>query len=44
MLTRHIDSIIANHYATTNRALLLAGARQTGKTFAIRKYAQEKGL
>ncbi|MBQ3633938.1 MAG: ATP-binding protein [Paludibacteraceae bacterium] len=44
MLNRHIDSIIDEHFASTKKALLLTGARQTGKTFAIRKYAQQKGL
>lgn len=44
MLNRHIDSIIERHYATTKKALLLAGARQTGKTYAIRRYAREAGL
>jgi len=28
----------------TNKALLLTGARQTGKTYAIRKYAKDHGL
>ncbi len=44
MLNRHIDSIIECHYATTNKALLLTGARQTGKTYAIRRYAKQAGL
>ena len=44
MLNRHIDSIIERHYATTNKALLLSGARQVGKTYAIRRYAQQAGL
>lgn len=44
MLNRHIDSIIERHYATTNKALLLTGARQVGKTYAIRHYAQQAGL
>ena len=44
MLNRHIDSIIERHYTTTNKALLLTGARQTGKTFAIRQYARQAGL
>ena len=44
MLNRHIDSIIERHYATTNKALLLTGARQTGKTYAIRRYAKQAGL
>lgn len=44
MLKRLIDSIIDTHYASTKKALLLTGARQTGKTFAIRAYAQRAGL
>ena len=44
MLNRHVDSIIKRHYATTNKALLLSGARQVGKTYAIRRYAQQAGL
>ena len=44
MLNRHIDSIIERHYVNTNKALLLTGARQAGKTFAIRKYAHEHNL
>lgn len=44
MLNRHIDSVLKRHYATTNKALLLTGARQTGKTFAIRRYAQQADL
>lgn len=32
------------HYATSKSALLLKGARQTGKTFAIRKYAKKHKL
>ena len=44
MLNRHIDSILEQHYATANKALLLTGARQTGKTYAIRRYAKQAGL
>lgn len=44
MLNRHIDSVIAGHYASTKKALLLTGARQTGKTYAIRRYARQAGL
>ena len=40
MISRKIDGIIANHFNTNNSALLLTGARQTGKTYAIRKYAE----
>lgn len=44
MLNRHIDSIIERHYASTKKALLLTGARQTGKTYAIRQYAKHEGM
>lgn len=40
MISRKIDGIIANHFKTSKSALLLTGARQTGKTYAIRKYAE----
>ena len=44
MLNRHIDSVLERHYAQTDKAILLTGARQTGKTFAIRRYAEQFGL
>lgn len=44
MIERELDKCIDNHYNTSKNALLLTGARQTGKTFAIRKYAERKGL
>ena len=44
MLNRNIESIIEHHYSTTNKAMLLTGARQSGKTYAIRKYAKQAGL
>ena len=44
MLKRLIDNVIENHYASTSKALLLTGARQTGKTYAIRAYAKRAGL
>ena len=44
MLNRHIDSILTTHFSTTGKALLLTGARQTGKTFAIRKFAHDQKL
>lgn len=44
MINRELDKVIENHYNTNKSALLLTGARQTGKTFAIRKYAKEHGL
>lgn len=40
MIDRTLDIQIETHFATCKEALLLKGARQTGKTFAIRKYAQ----
>ena len=44
MISRKIDGIIANHFNTNKSALLLTGARQTGKTYAIRKYAETNKL
>ncbi|MBR6116649.1 MAG: ATP-binding protein [Paludibacteraceae bacterium] len=44
MLNRHIDNLIERHYASTKKALLLTGARQTGKTYAIRQYAKHAGM
>lgn len=41
MLKRKIDALIRHHYATNNSALLIAGARQVGKTFSIRKFGKE---
>ena len=37
MLKRKLTEYIEHYYATTNRALLLTGARQTGKTYAARQ-------
>lgn len=42
MITRKLDTIIENHYATSRNALYLYGARQVGKSYAIRKYAQAR--
>ena len=39
MLSRKLDSFIERHYENNKSALLLKGARQVGKTSAIRKYA-----
>lgn len=44
MISRKLDNYIEMHYATSKSALLLKGARQTGKTFAIRKYAKKHKL
>jgi len=40
MISRRLDKIIEEHYTTSNNALYLSGARQVGKSFAIRKYAK----
>lgn len=41
MISRYLDKTIENHYVNSKSALLLTGARQVGKTIAIRKYAQK---
>lgn len=41
MLSRKLDNYIEKHYANNKSALLLKGARQVGKTSAIRKYAEK---
>lgn len=38
MLKRKIDSYLEWFYNKTNKALLVTGARQTGKSFSIRQY------
>ena len=43
MIDRKLDKYIEQHYASNTSALLLTGARQTGKTFAIRKFARKNG-
>ena len=40
MLARKLDDFIERHYANNKSALLLKGARQVGKTSAIREYAK----
>ena len=40
MINRQLDVLIKEHYANTQNALLLSGARQVGKSYAIRKYGQ----
>lgn len=40
MLNRKIDKYIEKHFASSKKALFLTGARQVGKTYAIRKYAR----
>lgn len=44
MVSRKLDKYIERHYANNRSSLLLTGARQTGKTFAIRKYAKKHKL
>lgn len=39
-LFRHLTNYIEEFYRTQSSALLLTGARQTGKTFAIRQFGQ----
>lgn len=41
MIGRKLDKYIADHYAHSDKALLLTGARQVGKSFAIRKYGKK---
>ena len=41
MIKRKIDNKIESFYKNHNKALLLTGARQTGKTFAIRRFGAE---
>lgn len=40
MLKRKIDDYIRNYYKTTRNALLVTGARQTGKTYSIRQFGK----
>lgn len=40
MIARRLDQYIVEHYNSSKSSLLLTGARQTGKTYAIRKYAK----
>ena len=41
MLNRKIYSYLHNFFKTEKKALLVSGARQVGKTFAIRKVGEE---
>ena len=41
MLKRKIDSYLVNYYSSTKKALLVTGARQTGKTFSIRQLGKK---
>lgn len=40
MLKRKIDSYIRDFYTNSRNALLITGARQTGKTFSIREFGK----
>lgn len=40
MIKRKIDNYIHNYYTTSRNALLVTGARQTGKTFSIREFGK----
>ena len=40
MLKRKIDDYLKRYYETTNRAFLVAGARQIGKTYSIREFGK----
>ncbi len=40
MLKRKIDNYIRHYYATMRNALLVTGARQTGKTYSIRQFGK----
>lgn len=44
MIKRHIDELLKQHFKTNKSAVLLSGARQTGKTFSARSYAQRNDL
>lgn len=44
MISRRLDQVIDNHYNLSSSALLLTGARQVGKTMAIRKFAQKADM
>ena len=40
MLKRKIDDYIINYYKSSRNALLITGARQTGKTYSIRQFGK----
>ena len=40
MLRRKIDNYIKHYYESTRNALLITGARQTGKTYSIREFGK----
>ncbi|MGN0090532.1 MAG: AAA family ATPase [Alloprevotella sp.] len=41
MITRKVDELIRHFILNDRRALLVTGARQVGKTYAIRKASKE---
>ena len=41
MIRRHIDTYISDFYKNSNKALLITGARQIGKTFSIREFGKQ---
>ncbi len=41
MIHRKADEWIDNHFRNTKKALLLTGARQVGKTYAVRLYPEK---
>ena len=43
MLKRKMEEKIRYFFSTQKKALLITGARQTGKTFVIRQYAKSTG-
>lgn len=44
MLKRKMEEKIKNFFETQNKALLVTGARQTGKTYIIRQYVKSQNL
>lgn len=43
MIYRKADKIIDEHYIKSSKTLLLTGARQVGKTYSVRRFAERKG-
>ena len=41
MIKRQIENYISDFYKNTSKALLITGARQTGKTFSIREFGKQ---
>ena len=41
MLTRTVDRILIDHFKISKTALLIEGARQSGKTFSIRQFGKK---